>query len=64
MPTFKAPTATARFASRTPRAWLDGAFELIVSVQLLSKQETDTREDFETGADFAAIFETNYIHEE
>jgi uncharacterized repeat protein (TIGR04138 family) len=35
-----------------------------VSVQLLSKQDTDTKADFEDGFDFANAFEKKYLYEE
>jgi uncharacterized repeat protein (TIGR04138 family) len=41
----------------------DIVFDL-VSVQLLSKQETDKKTDFEGGFDFANAFEARFIHEE
>ena len=36
----------------------------LVSVQLLSKQETDSEKDFETAQDFSAVFEGSFIHED
>ena len=41
----------------------DIVFDL-VSVQLLSKQDTDTKADFEGGFDFENAFEAKYIYEE
>ncbi len=41
----------------------DIVFDL-VSVQLLSKQETDTRDDFAGGFEFASAFEARYVYEE
>ena len=41
----------------------DIVFDL-VSVQLLSKQDTDTKADFEGGFDFANAFEGKYLYEE
>jgi uncharacterized repeat protein (TIGR04138 family) len=41
----------------------DIVFDL-VSVQLLSKQETDTKADFEGGFDFANAFEGRFLYEE
>lgn len=41
----------------------DIVFDL-VSVQLLSKQDTDTKADFEDGFDFENAFEAKYIYEE
>ena len=41
----------------------DIVFDL-VSVQLLSKQETDTKADFEDGFDFASAFEKRFLYEE
>lgn len=41
----------------------DIVFDL-VSVQLLSKQDTDTKADFEDGFDFCAAFEKRFVYEE
>lgn len=41
----------------------DIVFDL-VSVQLLSKQDTDTKADFEDGFDFAHAFERRFLHED
>jgi uncharacterized repeat protein (TIGR04138 family) len=41
----------------------DIVFDL-VSVQLLSKQETDSKSDFEGGFDFANAFERRFIYED
>ena len=41
----------------------DIVFDL-VTVQLLSKQDTDTKADFEGGFDFANAFERRYIYED